>query len=90
MKRVSKHAYLRAAMKAAGIQRLHLGGFWPKTEEQNEKASTVLAMLKGMGFERTEGNMAGEYVYTKDDESITFHHRFGERGLQAFWLGKAT
>lgn len=88
MKRYSKHAYLRAAMKAAGIPRLHLGGFWPKTEEQDEKITIVVAMLKGMGFERIEGSMAGEYIYNKGDESITVNNRFGADGLRAFWFNE--
>jgi hypothetical protein len=90
MKRFSKHAYLRAAMKAAGIQRLHLGGFWPKTEEQDEKITIVVAMLKGMGFERIEGSKGGEYVYTKGDESITVNNLAGRDGLRAFWLNTVT
>lgn len=87
MKRISKHAYLRAAMKAAGIKRLHLGGFWPKTEEQDKQVTVVIDMLEGMGFIRLK-NDTHEFTFTKDDESITVNTRFGKLGLMAFWLNE--
>jgi hypothetical protein len=90
MTRISKHAYLRAAMKAAGIKRLHLGGFWPKTPEQNKQVTIFTDMLTGMGFDCKYTGNTNELLYTKDDESVIVNIRFGKLGLQAFWLNAVT
>lgn len=81
-----KNAYIRAALKSAGITRLQYDGFWPKSDKQNAKITIFENTLKALGFVRREGIRSMEYHYTKEDESVTIKYRFGDKSYNAFWI----